>query len=101
MRTIIFCLLLIPSFIFPNENKFNDFLKKAQIATFYSSEYLNGYYELNLAFSYLDSAKYELDKIPSENPLRPVYSSQYNSLYNELNISKSIAADNLNYIYPH
>ena len=65
-----FILLLIPLAILSNEEKFNNHFNKAKIATFYSSEYLNGFYELELAFTYLDSAKSELEKYHPLTPTR-------------------------------
>ena len=101
MKNFSFVFLLISIVGFSNEKKFNEYLQKAQIATFYSSSFLNGYYELNMAFSYVDSAYKELKKIDSVNPYRFKYESQLKALHNELKISKSISEDNLNYIYPH
>ena len=101
MKNFSFVFLLISIVGFSSEKKFNEYLQKAQIATFYSSSFLNGYYELNMAFSYVDSAYKELKKIDSVNPYRFKYESQLKALHSELKISKSISEDNLNYIYPH
>ena len=101
MKKIIFLCFFYPLCFFSNESVFLDYFNKAKIATFYSSTYLNGFYELDLAYRYADSAKYALDSLGSSDSLKNIYESQLNSLYNELNISKSIAVDNLNYILPH
>ena len=101
MKKIAFLFLLISFLGFSNEKKFHEYFQKAKVATFYSSTYLNGYYELNMAFSFLDSARLQLPQIPDENVNKIKFESQVNALYNELKISESISVDNLNYIYPH
>ena len=101
MKKIAFLFLLISFVGFSNEKKFHEYFQKAKVATFYSSTYLNGYYELNMAFSFLDSARLQLPQIPDENINKIKFESQVNALYNELKISESISVDNLNYIYPH
>ena len=101
MKKITFLFLLISFFGFSNEKKFHEYFQKAKVATFYSSTFLNGYYELDMAFSFVDSARLQLSQIPEENLNKTKFKSQLNALYNELKISESIAVDNLNYIYPH
>lgn len=101
MKKIAFLFLLISFVGFSNEKKFHEYFQKAKVATFYSSTYLNGYYELNMAFSFLDSARLQLPQIPDENINKIKFENQVNALYNELKISESISVDNLNYIYPH
>ena len=101
MKKIIFLFLLTSFFGISNEQKFIEYFQKAKVATFYSSTFLNGYYELNMAFSFVDSARSQLSKIPDENSNKIKFKSQLNALYNELKISESISVDNLNYIYPH
>ena len=107
MKETAFKLLLIHLILFPilsfsqHEEKYKEYYQKATIATFYSSSFLNGYYELELAFAFADSAKAELSKIPKDNLSLERYQQELNSLEYELNISKSISVDNLNYIYPH
>ena len=82
------------------EKDFMDYMERAEIASFYSSSYLNGYYELELACDYLDSAESALSSI-QDSLLSKKYSFRLNSLKDELSVAKDIAADNLNYIYPH
>ena len=102
MRFLINLIFLFFPFLifFPQEGKFNDYYNKAELATFYSSEYLNGFYELELAFAYLDSAESSLNAI-GDSTLFSMCNQKLLTLKNELSVSKDISVDNLNYIYPH
>ena len=82
MKKIIFLFLLTSFFGISNEQKFIEYFQKAKVATFYSSTFLNGYYELNMAFSFVDSARSQLSKIPDENSNKMKFKSQLNALYN-------------------
>ena len=104
MKFYKFCLVLIlflwANFMHSQEQQFINHIQKAEIASFYSSSYLNGYYELELACDYLDSAESDLSLI-QDSILVDKYLFRLNSLKDELAVAKDIAADNLNYIYPH
>ena len=76
----------------PND-RWEEYYKKATVATFYSSTVLNGYDELKLAQLYTDSAEaYCLGDSKRK--------SQINDLRTEHNVSKYIASENINYMYP-
>ena len=82
------------------KSKWQDYYKKATIATFYSASVLNGYDELKLANLYLDSARGVLEKNQQYKHLLNAEYKQVNALQSELEGSKLISEDNLNYIYP-
>ena len=95
---VIFNLLLFTNKSICQEPEFLKHMERAEIASFYSASLLNGYYELELAFDYLDSAENDLNNVKDTllyNSLFP----RFKSLKDELGVSKDIAADNLNYIY--
>jgi len=82
------------------KNQWEDLYKKATVATFYSATVLNGFDELKLANLYLDSARALLNDYPQ---YKGEFKDEYlklNALQKELEGSRSIAEDNLNYIYP-
>ena len=74
--------------------------KKAKVATFYSATYANGWEELNIAKAYTDSASMVLEDIIKEDSSFIDKRSLIRSLRGELEISQSIAQDNVNYRYP-
>lgn len=83
-----------------SSNLFDVYLKRATIASFYSKTYQNSFHELNLVNAYIDSAYVELSKISDTHPNKSIFFDQINALKNDYLASKSIASDNLNYIYP-
>lgn len=98
MRILLTFLVLIVSTKHSAQNqKFSEQYAKASTATFYSSTVSNPFHELNYAIKLADSAKVLL------NPNSVTYLSdsiKIHSLINELNSSKLIAEDNLNYQIP-
>lgn len=74
--------------------------KKAKVATFYSATYANGWEELHIAKAYTDSASKVLEDIIKEDSSFIDKRSLIRSLRGELEISQSIAQDNVNYRYP-
>ena len=70
---------------------------KAVVATFYSASAMNGHDELEVANLYLDSARMAMSLDSASNAESMALIA---SLQEELNVSKDIAGDNLNYIYP-
>ncbi|MBL6729826.1 MAG: ATP-binding protein [Bacteroidia bacterium] len=104
-------LFLLVSFGFFNSTKgdnsviqirqsWQNYYKKATVATFYSSTVLNGFDELKVANLYLDSSRQVLELYPL---LKDSFSEEFQkiaALQSELDGSKLIAEDNLNYIYP-
>lgn len=97
MKKIFLFLLITITCANAQSNKLDSVYLKAKIATFYSSTVLNSFHELNLAISLTDSLLNKLEKT-SINYRKD--SLNYKSLINELNTSKSIALDNLNYRIP-
>ena len=83
--------------MFSQVDNFDSLYSKSTVSTFYSSTVLNSYHELNLALKLADSTLKLLDK-NSEKFKRD--SLNIYSLIDELNISKIIAVDNLNYRIP-
>ena len=77
-----------------------DYYKKATVATFYSSTVLNGYDELKIANLYLDSSRKVLELYPHFIDSFSEEFKKIAALQSELDGSKLIAEDNLNYIYP-
>ena len=75
-------------------------LKKAKVATFYSSSYSNGWDELQLAMRYTDSAEAIVNKRGFSQATISSYQRIILGLREEHEVSESIAADNINYIYP-
>lgn len=105
MKNSSFLLLIFNLLLFSNKSicQESDFLKhmeRAEIASFYSASLLNGYYELELVFDYLDSAENDLKNIKDTSLYNSLF-PRFKSLQDELVVSKDIATDNLNYIYPH
>lgn len=82
------------------KRKWQDYYKKATVATFYSATVLNGYDELKLAYLYLDSARGVLEDNEKYKHLLNEEYKKVESLQSELEGSKLISEDNLNYIYP-
>ena len=92
-----FLILIISTKHSAQNQKFSEQYAKASTATFYSSTVSNPFHELNYAIKLADSAKALL------NPNSVTYVSdsiKIHSLINELNSSKLIAEDNLNYQIP-
>ena len=81
-------------------NLFDVYLQRATIASFYSKTYQNSFHELNLVNAYIDSAYVELSKISETHPNKSIFLDQINALKEDYLASKSIASDNLNYIFP-
>ena len=92
-----FLVLIVSTKQSAQNQKFSQQYAKASTATFYSSTVSNAFHELNYAIKLADSAKVLL------NPNSVTYKSdsiKIHSLINELNSSKLIAEDNLNYQIP-
>ena len=81
-------------------NLFDGYFQRATIASFYSKTYQNSFHELNLVNAYIDSAYVELSKISNTHPNKSIFLNQINALKEDYLASKSIASDNLNYIFP-
>lgn len=74
-------------------DRWEEYYKKATVATFYSSSVLNGFDELTLAQLYTDSAEaYCLEDSNRK--------SKISDLRTEHTVSKYIASENINYMYP-
>lgn len=76
-----------------SKDLWDDYYKKATVATFYSSTVLNGYDELNFASLYTDSA----ELYAKSDPLRL---KQIHDLRVEHQLSREIASENVNFLYP-
>ena len=79
-------------------NNYLNYYNKAKTSYFYSLGTGNGYYELELAKKYLDSASIYLDDIQVEK--FKIYREQFYTLNTQVNSSNEIAFDNINYIIP-
>lgn len=97
-------LLAILSFLFfafgvflGQTSSWKEHYDKAVVATFYSASAMNGHDELEVANLYLDSARMVLSLDSVSNPESM---AMIEALHEELIVSKDIAGDNLNYIYP-
>ena len=97
LKQYITILLILPFICFSQLDEFDQYYTKSTVATFYSSTVLNSFHELNLASKLADSTLKSLDK-NSEKFKRD--SLNIHSLIEELNTSKIIAIDNLNYRIP-
>ena len=96
-RIIFLIAFLLPIVSISQDRIFENYYRKASIATFYSSTVFNSKNELNVALKYLDSAQTYLKR---ESPNYKEGSLKIESLKNELLTSKLIAEDNLNYRIP-
>ena len=76
-----------------SNDRWEEYYKKATVATFYSSTVLNGYDELTLAQLYTDSA----EVFCYGNTKRK---SQIKDLRAEHRVSQYVASENINYLYP-
>lgn len=85
--------------LFGQQKDWKYYYTKAEITSFYSATVLNGFYDLKLPYLYLDSASIALQfcQNPSEIQEAKVKIAQLKS---EMDISTSIAEDNMNYRYP-
>ena len=98
MNKSIYLLILFSLFsneVNSQEEKFLDYYSKAKTATFYSSNYLNSYHDLQYAKKYLDSAKTELKLIDKSNSNYDKYLFNISSLNSEINSSESISSENI------
>lgn len=82
------------------ENKFFKYYNNATEATFYAASTYNSYHELELTKSYIDSASFYLNKLPSDFINKKKYSDQLKVLKKQYDSSLGIAIDNINYIFP-
>ena len=82
------------------ETVFIKHYNSAKESTFYAGSTSNGYHELMLTKSYIDSAYIYLNKLPEDFLKKNIYSEQLQILENQYNSSLEIAVDNLNYIIP-
>ena len=74
--------------------------QKAKVATFYSATYANGWEELQFAQAYTDSAVSLLQSLIAKDSAYVEKLPLIRTLKTELEISESIASDNINYRYP-
>ena len=93
-------LLFFPSLLFSQIEEVERLYKNATVACFFSASKLNSYYDLQYAESILDSTKFAFSRLEKTHPKYDTLSENINALEKELNISKEIATDNLNYIFP-
>lgn len=77
-----------------------DLYTKATIATFYSASVLNGYYDLRLAETYLDSVEASIKRTPPPAKEYAEALGKVVALRRELSVSRGIAEDNMNHRYP-
>jgi hypothetical protein len=82
------------------ETVFIEHYNSAKESTFYAGNTSNGYHELMLTKSYIDSAYIYLNKLPEDFFKKKIYSEQLQILENQYNSSLEIAVDNINYIIP-
>jgi hypothetical protein len=83
-----------------NNKTWNEYYNEAKVATYYSASVLNGYYDLKLAFLYVDSTKAAINASNLSSGDKMLANAKVNELIAELNISRLIAQDNMNYRYP-
>ena len=93
-------LMLIPCILLSQVEEVERLYKKATVACFFSASKLNSYYDFKYAQSILDSTKIAFSKLDKSHPKYNTILANINALQNELLVSREIAEDNLNYIYP-
>lgn len=100
LKLLLFLFLLGPSILLSQVEEVERLYKRATVACFFSASKLNSYYDFKLAQSILDSTKIAFSKIEKTHPKYDSILANINGLESELEMSREIAEDNLNYIYP-